>query len=91
MQRLRGGRCARCAPGAKALRGAADHHGIGFGVFQHGLGFFRRSDVAIGNYRNTGLCFYRRNRFVFRIAGIGTGTGATMDGQRLDAGVLGDL
>src|SRR4051794_21752339 len=72
------------------LGGATDHDCIGPGVFEHVPGFLWRSDIAIGNDRNSYRSFYRGNGFVLRMSRIGAGAGASMNGQHLDTGTLGD-
>ena len=69
-----------------ALRRAADHDGIGAGVFEHVSGFFRRGDVAVGDHRDRNRLLHRRDGVVFGIAGVDAGARAAMHGERLDAG-----
>ena len=53
-----------------ALRGAADHHRIGAGVFEHVLDSLRRGDVAVGDHRDADRRLDRGDGVVFGLAGI---------------------
>ncbi|MNT14089.1 hypothetical protein D3C72_1490810 [compost metagenome] len=73
-----------------ALRRAADHDGIGARLIEHKAGLFRTGNVAIGHHGDAHRCFHGGNGFIFGIALVAIGTRAAVQGQHLDAGLLGD-
>ena len=74
-------------PGA-ALRGAADHHGVGFCVGQHIACFLRTVNVAIGHHRNAQSGFHGSDGVVLGKTFVALFPGAPMHGDQGDASVF---
>ena len=73
-----------------SLRAAADQQAVGAGVVEDGFGFFRGVDVAVGPDRDAEILLDSGDRVVLGLAAVFLVAGAAVDGQGLDAGLLGD-
>ena len=73
-----------------ALRGATHHHASGVGFGEYPAGFFKRDDVPIGDDGDRYRVHYLTNGLILRIPIEAVCAGATMNGEHLDAGILGN-
>src|SRR5690606_17986582 len=72
------------------LSSAADHDTTGTSALQYPLRFLWGIDIAVGDNRDLHGACHLTNGFEFRFAIEAVGAGAAMNGQRLNAGLLGD-